>query len=205
MSPTKSLNASHQGDVNALVVHCSTSWSITGTPEEVHVDKKGKKERRRMARRRMLLGRASYLDRGMKERGGNLVTQSHFMFWRDECSGFGEAFVRAKKRTVPQNTHYSSLTRRHGTCPYFELATGPRSERVYVHEAERSYWLSEVKMYHHIVTVVVISSYRPRPAVANIGGSGTTSLHTDVSLNRASLCLWFFEPLREHGIVPGRQ
>jgi hypothetical protein len=52
VSPTKLLNVSDQADVNALVVHCSTSWSITF--EEETVDRKEKNERRRIARRSML-------------------------------------------------------------------------------------------------------------------------------------------------------
>jgi len=51
VSPTKLLNVSDQADVKALVVHCSTSWSIT--VEEETMDKKEKNERR-MARRSML-------------------------------------------------------------------------------------------------------------------------------------------------------
>ena len=99
-----------------------------------------------------------------------MITPSQFMFWRDECSGFGGAFVKAKKRTVPPNTPSSSLTRRHGTWPYFSLATGPKPGRAHMHDAERPCWLSEVKCNATVATFAAnSSSYRLHPAAASMG------------------------------------
>ena len=135
-----------------------------------------------------------------------MIPRSHFMFWRDECSGFGEAFERAKKRTIPPKHALLLAHEKERDMSIFR--TGNRTEikaRACVRDAERPYRLSGMKMYRHIVTVAVNSSYRPHPAVADMRGSGTTSLHTNVSLNRASLCMWFLGPLQGHWIVPSRQ
>jgi len=121
---------------------------------------------------------------GMRERGGNLVIPGRILcLWRDECSGFGETFVRAKKRTV--SPKHALLLAHEMARDMSIFLTGNRTEikaRACVSGAERPCWLSGVKMYRHIVTVSVNSSYRPHPAV-DMRGSGTTLLHTDVSLN----------------------
>ena len=48
----KLLNVSDQADVNAFVVHCNTSWSITF--EEANVDRTARRRKRSAAQRSML-------------------------------------------------------------------------------------------------------------------------------------------------------
>jgi len=62
------LNVSDQADVKALVVHCSTSWSITPEEAKARVDRKEKKERR-MARCSMYIGKRKRSRERDKERG----------------------------------------------------------------------------------------------------------------------------------------
>jgi hypothetical protein len=114
------LNVSDQADVKALVVHCSTSWSIT--PEEANARVDRKEKERRMARRSMYIGKRKRPrereEREQRERGGKgreggslVIPPLHFIFWRVNIRSRRSIPKSEQANNAPQT--YSALLPAH--------------------------------------------------------------------------------------------